>query len=248
MRMKNLLVPVLLIGACGALLILGAEAQKGEVKRTPWKIVGQLEEACSCSAACPCWFASKPTRMTCSGGQFLFIEKGTYGSVALDGLVVGGMVQSPEGQSMMGSYGKWNFNYFYIDEKASPEQRDALRAIGNVVLMAEASPNLEVRYVPLTRVIQGDEHKISLGQYGSFSGHLVEGGLGGPSKIVNPPGADPLHREYEQGETTKLTYTDAGQNWNFEGSNYMHGTFVLDSAEYEKYAAGLSQKMQGMKK
>jgi len=44
--------------------------------KAPWKITGQLEEACSCDAACPCWFNSKPTKMTCGGGQVLFIEKG----------------------------------------------------------------------------------------------------------------------------------------------------------------------------
>lgn len=248
MRMKYLLISVMIIGAAGALIIHGAEAQKGEAARPSWKIVGQLEEACSCNAACPCWFASKPTRMTCSGGQFLFIQKGTYDGIALDGLAVGGMLQSPEGQTMMDSYGKWNFNYFYIDEKANPKQRAALSAIGEVVLAGEGSTNREQRYVPLTRVIQGGEHKISLGQYGSFSGHLVEGGLGGPSRIVNPPFADPLHREYEQGRTTKLTYTDAGQDWNFEDSNYMYGTFAVNSAEYEKYTADLMKKMQEMKK
>jgi hypothetical protein len=52
-----------------------------EKNKTPWKITGQLEEACSCNAACPCWFDSKPTKMTCGGGQVLFIEKGTYGKV-----------------------------------------------------------------------------------------------------------------------------------------------------------------------
>jgi len=29
----------------------------------------------------------------------------------------------------------------------------------------------------------------------------------------------------------------------FENSNYMFGTFQLDSEMYEKYAAGLAQKM-----
>ena len=96
--------------------------------------------------------------------------------------------------------------------------------------------------------MEGKEHKITLGQYGSFSGHLVEGGMGGAVKIVNPPGADPLHQEYQQGETTKLAYTDADQKWSFEGSNYMYGTFELDNVMYEKYAAGLAQKMEERKK
>src|SRR6202140_3598216 len=77
----------------------GAAEEKSD--KTPWKITGQLEEACSCDAACPCWFDSKPTKMTCGGGQGLFIDKGTYGKVKLDGLAMANMGQSPEGQTMM---------------------------------------------------------------------------------------------------------------------------------------------------
>src|SRR5437867_9776807 len=102
--------------------------------KTPWKITGQLEEACSCDAACPCWFNSKPTKMTCGGGQVLFIQKGNYGKVRLDGLAIASIGQSPEGQTMMESYGNWNFAYNYIDEKATPEQRKALEAIAGAVL------------------------------------------------------------------------------------------------------------------
>ena len=71
----------------------------------------------------------------------------------------------------------------------------------------------------------------------------MEGGLGGSSKITNPPGADPLHHEYAQGRTSKMTYADSGQNWDWQDSNYMLGTFTIDSAQYEKYVAGLAQKM-----
>src|SRR5438128_8682489 len=103
-------------------LLLGSPLRAtNELKdQTPWKITGQLEEACSCNAACPCWFGSKPTRMTCGGGQVLFIEKGNYGGVDLAGLAVADFTQSPEGKSMMESYGSWNFSYLYLDQKASP--------------------------------------------------------------------------------------------------------------------------------
>ncbi len=113
------------------LLFLGSpvRATNEPKDKTPWKITGQLEEACSCDAACPCWFGSKPTKMTCGGGQVLFIQKGNYGKVRLDGLAIASMAQSPEGQSMMESFGNWNFAYNYIDEKATPEQRKALEAI-----------------------------------------------------------------------------------------------------------------------
>jgi hypothetical protein len=215
--------------------------------KTPWKITGQLEEACSCDAACPCWFNSKPTKMTCGGGQVLFIEKGHYGKVELDGLAVANIAQSPEGQTMMGSFGNWNFAYNYIDEKATPEQRKALEVIAAKVLVPGASKKTETRYVPITRKVEGKDHEITLGQYGTFRGHLVEGGMGGSPKIVNPPGADPLHHEYAQGRTSKMTYNDAEQNWSWDNSNYMFGTFTVDNVQYEKFAAGLAQKMAEMK-
>src|SRR5437870_1988106 len=149
-------------------LLLGSPLRAtNELKdQTPWKIVGQLEEACSCSAACPCWFGSKPTRMTCGGGQVLFIEKGTYGSVALDGLGVANMVESPAGKGMMESFGTWNFSYLYVDEKAKPEQRQALEAIGRQVMPLKASSKVEVRVAPITRTIDKDEHTIVIGKYG----------------------------------------------------------------------------------
>ena len=215
-----------------------------EPKKTSWKITGQLEEACSCAAACPCWFDSKPTKATCGGSQVLFIQKGNYGNVKLDGLAIANYAQSPENQTMMESFGKWNFSTNYIDEKANPEQRKALETIAMTVLPSKnASSNFDTKYAPITRKIEDKDHIITIGNVATFSGRLVEGGLGGSSKITNPPGADPLHHEYAQGKTSKVTYTDSGQNWDWRDSNYMLGTFTLDSVQYEKYAAGLAQKM-----
>jgi len=217
-------------------------------KTTAWKITGDLEEACSCAAACPCWFDSKPTKKTCDGFQALFIKKGNYGKTKLDGLAIANMVQSPEGQSMMESFGNWNFSYLYIDEKATPEQRKALDDIGRQVLPFMSSKKIEVRYVPITRKIEGKDHEISLGKEMMVRGHLMEGGQGGAPHIVNPPGADPIHKEYDQGVNTKYTFNDAAASWTYEGTNYMHGNFSVDNVLYAKFAAGLAQKMEAMKK
>ena len=221
-----------LAAAMAAPLVLGAPKDE-KTKATKWKITGQLEEACSCNAACPCWFDSKPTRATCGGNQVLFIQKGNYGNVKLDGLAVANYAQSPENQTMMDSFGKWNFSTNYIDEKANPEQRKALEAIAAVVLPSNnGSKNFKTVYVPITRKIEGKDHIIAIG-----------GGLGGSSRITNPPGADPLHHQYAQGKTTKMIYNDSDQNWDWTDTNYMLGTFTLDSDQYAKFVAGLAQKM-----
>jgi hypothetical protein len=221
---------------------VGAAEEKAD--KTPWKLTGQLEEACSCDAACPCWFGSKPTKMTCDGAQVLFIEKGHYGNVKLDGFVVANLAQSPKDKTMMESFGNWNFSTNYIDERANPEQRKALETIALTVLPSKnaAPQKFEIKYVPITRKIEGKEHVITIGNVGSFHGRLIEGGLGGASKITNPLAADPIHHEYTQGLTSKWTYSDSGK-WDWKESNYMHGTFTIDNVQYQKFTAGLSQKM-----
>jgi hypothetical protein len=215
--------------------------------KTPWKVTGELEEACSCRAACPCWFKSLPSRMTCDGAQVVFITKGQYGKVPLAGLAVGQFVQSPEHQSMFESFGKWNFDYVYIDEKASEEQRQALKEL-SLHFFPPAAKAREYRFVPITRRKEGNENIVKLGRYGEFSGHLVEGGSGGAPKVVNPPLADPTHKEFLQGETTKLTYNDAGQDWKYENSNYMRNKFEVDNKQYEKHEAEMARKMSQMQK
>ncbi len=113
---------------CSAASGLAAETAKAEAKPAR-KITGQLEEGCSCRARCPCWFKAVPSRMTCDGVQIVFITKGKYGKTPLDGLAVAQFVQSPAGKSMFESFGDWNFDNVYIDDRANDDQRLALREL-----------------------------------------------------------------------------------------------------------------------
>src|SRR2546429_54872 len=119
---------------CGisALGVTGGAA--AAASKTSWKVSGELEEACSCQPACPCWFKSLPSRMTCDGAQVIFITKGHYGKVPLEGLAIGQFVQSPEHKSMFESFGNWKFensNYMYnkftVDNKQY-EKHEAMMA------------------------------------------------------------------------------------------------------------------------
>ena len=183
--------------------------------------------------------------MTCDGAQVVFITKGKYGKTPLDGLAFGQFVQSPERKSMFESFGNWNFDYVYIDEKANEEQRQALKELAGHMFMPGAKTR-EFKFVPITRTVEGDQHTTKVGDYAMFSGHLIEGGYNGAPKVKNPPLADPTHKEYYQGETTKLSYKDAGQDWKYENSNYMRNKFQVDSKEYAKYEADMAKKMAAM--
>jgi hypothetical protein len=186
--------------------------------------------------------------MTCDGAQIVFITKGRYGKIPLDGLALGQFVQSPEHQSMFESFGKWNFDYVYIDEKATEEQRQALKELaGHLFAPGAGTKGREYRYVAISRKIEGDEHTTTVGDYALCSGHLIEGGYSGAPKVINPPLADPTHKEFLQGEATRLTYKDAGQDWKYENSNYMRNKFQTSNQEYEKYEADLAKKMAQMK-
>ncbi len=235
----------LIVGGLAAISQIRA-AEKAEAK-TPWKVAGELEEACSCRPACPCWFKSLPSRMTCDGAQVIFITKGRYGKTSLDGLALGQFVQSPEHQSMFESFGNWNFDYVYIDEKANDEQRQALKDLAQH-FFPPAAKERKFQYVPISRKIEGEEHITTVGNYAVCSGHLIGGGYNGSPKVVNPPLADPTHKQFLQGQTTKLSYKDAGQDWSYENSNYMFNKFQTDSKEYEKHEAGMARKMAEMKK
>ena len=239
----ELLTVVLTLGGVAGFAFASSAAD--DAPKVRWKVSGDLEEACSCRAACPCWFKSLPSRMTCDGAQIIFINKGRYGKTVLDGLALAEFVQSPEHQTMLDSFGNWNFDYVYIDEKANEDQRAALKELA-AHFFAPGAKKREFRFVPITRKIEGTEHISTIGEYALCSGHLVEGGLGGAPKVVNPPLADPTHRQYLQGETTKLTYKDAGQNWTYEKSNYMRNKFDTDNKEYEKFEAAFAKKMKGM--
>lgn len=230
------------LAVCGLASAVAATVATTSGAETPWKVEGELEEACSCLGPCHCWFKERPTRMTCDGVQMICIKKGHFGKTPLDGLALAQFVQSPEGKSMYESFGNWNFDNVYIDEKANEEQRRALKEI-SAHLFPPAAKTREFRFAPISRRIEGRDHIITVGDYGHFTGRLMEGGYAGPPKILNPPLADPTHLEFLQGEAASLTYNDAGQGWKYENSNYMFNKFKVDHKQYQKFEAEMARKM-----
>ena len=86
-----------------------------------WYMSGDILGACNCDWGCPCNFDARPTHGFCEGSYVLVVREGRFGEVVLDGVVflMGG--RSP------GPIHEGNGNAFLIvDERATPEQRDAL--------------------------------------------------------------------------------------------------------------------------
>lgn len=91
---------------------------------TNWVIKGREFINCNCAYGCPCQFNALPTDGTCRAVGGFQIDEGHHGSTPLDGLKFVGMFRWPgpihegDGEAAV-----------VIDERASPEQREALLRI-----------------------------------------------------------------------------------------------------------------------
>jgi hypothetical protein len=89
-----------------------------------WRLEGEWIKNCSCAFGCPCDFNARPTQGYCEGLLGMHITKGHFRDVKLDDLCFCVTVHFP------GPLHEGNGDAQPIlDERASPEQREALGAI-----------------------------------------------------------------------------------------------------------------------
>lgn len=86
-----------------------------------WQIGGPKIGVCSCDYGCPCEFNGKPTQGWCQGGEAQRIEKGHFGDVRLDGLIIGATYRWPGPVHEGGGWAQG-----IIDKRASAKQVEAL--------------------------------------------------------------------------------------------------------------------------
>lgn len=89
-----------------------------------WTIKGREFVNCNCSYGCPCQFNGLPTHGNCHAVLGVDIQEGHHGDVRLDGLKIAAVAAWPgaihEGRGQIQPL---------VDERATPEQRDALLRI-----------------------------------------------------------------------------------------------------------------------
>lgn len=91
---------------------------------TPWEIQGTELISCNCSYGCPCQFNAPPTRGFCEAMGAISITSGYHGDVRLDGVNLAVVFHWPGAIHEGG--GKCQP---VVDERASPEQREAILKI-----------------------------------------------------------------------------------------------------------------------
>lgn len=94
------------------------------MSETRWMIKGREFSNCNCAYGCPCQFNGLPTHGHCQAVAGAEIDEGYHGSTRLDGLRFVGVFRWPaaihEGKGEAA---------IVVDERATPEQRNALLRI-----------------------------------------------------------------------------------------------------------------------
>src|SRR5437764_15464632 len=91
---------------------------------TRWEIKGKEFANCNCAYGCPCQFNALPTYGYCCAVTSFQIDSGHFGASPLDGLR-GAAIYSWPAAVHMGN-GRMQL---IVDERANPDQRDALTRI-----------------------------------------------------------------------------------------------------------------------
>jgi hypothetical protein len=144
-------------------LFAGLDLTAGGCVVTNWQLSGDYFENCNCSVVCPCLISpappltSRPTEGVCDVALAFHIDKGSYGTVALDGLNLALIAHTPGPMAD----GNWTIA-IYIDQRATDEQAVALGAVfggaegGPMAAFAPLiATNLGVSKVPITYRVTG---------------------------------------------------------------------------------------------
>jgi hypothetical protein len=91
---------------------------------TPWELKGRELVNCTCEYGCNCQFNALPDKGHCHAAAGIQIDEGHFGTVKLDGLRLAAIFKWP------GPIHEGNGEAIaFVDERASPEQREALLKI-----------------------------------------------------------------------------------------------------------------------
>ena len=131
-----------------------------------YKIEGALLEVCTCNTLCPCWVGEDPDGGVCEGTFGWRVDSGTIEGVDVSGITLG-MVAHIPGNIMKGN---WRA-IVYMDEKATPEQEEALLNVftgklgGPIADMASLIGEVVgVQRVPITAEAEGGKGTLKIGQ------------------------------------------------------------------------------------
>jgi hypothetical protein len=203
----------------------------------PWTLAGEYFENCNCDVVCPCEvgangpMTARPDQGYCDVFLAFHLDEGRYGEVDLGGMNVVLALHSP------GPMGEGNWTAAaYLDERASPEQQEALGAIfsgaagGPPGALAPLISNfLGAKAVPITYEREGKERRARIPNILDTTVRAVPGS-NNPDEEVVKRNAHPLFPEMVQAYGVRTTYTDYDFNWDNTGKCADYASFRWSSS------------------
>lgn len=131
-----------------------------------WSFEADYVQACSCDYGCPCEFQAPPSRGFCEGVGAWRISRGSYNDVQLDGLGLAFAARWPEAIHLGNGTAA-----IFVDERATPEQRDALLQIASgqaggmpfEIIASTLTTVVEPQFVPMAFEFDGRNSRAKIG-------------------------------------------------------------------------------------
>lgn len=153
---------------------------------TKWIIEADYLQACSCDYGCPCEFEAPPTQGFCEGMGAWRINKGTYGSLSLDGLGLAFSARWPQAIHLGDGTA-----IVFIDEKADASQREALTQIVSgqaggmpFEIIVQTLSSVDIRFVPMQFNIEGLNSSAKIGDAASMAFEPVKNPVTGEQEKI----------------------------------------------------------------
>ncbi len=201
--------------------------------RKTYVLDGTLLEACSCGGPCPCWVGDDPDGGRCDSVNAYHVDRGQVGGVDVSNLSFVQVNQIP-GNVLDGN---WRA-IFYIDDKATPEQREAILNVfsgklggalaGVASLVGE---RVAVHFVPIEHRVEGGKGTLRVGELVEAEMAPYTDANGRPTTIHDTvfstiPGA-PAY--LAKASHHRVNIPEHGMIWEFSGRNAIQGDFHFEA-------------------
>jgi len=164
-----------------------------------WEFTGRELVNCTCEYGCPCQFNALPDKGHCHAVAGIQIDQGKHGDTSLDGLKIAAIFKWP-GPIHEGN----GEGLAFVDERATPEQREALLKIMTgqdtdpfATMFAVYMSTLTTLHEPVfTRIdfevdVDGRRGRLSIPAYVEMTGEPIRNKVSGEesrAQIVLPAG------------------------------------------------------------
>ncbi|MBD2000379.1 DUF1326 domain-containing protein [Leptolyngbya sp. FACHB-541] len=197
-----------------------------------YELEGQILEACSCKAPCPCWIGDDPDGGYCDSFVAYHIDQGKIQGVDVSGLTLVKIVYIP-GNVLAGG---WKA-VVYIDSNSTPEQQQLLEKVFNGELggaIADVanlvSDVLDVRVAPIEYNIENGRGTIKIGDVLVSEMEPYRGPDGSPTKMIDSifstiPGS-PAY--IAKASVHRVDLPEFNLIWDYTGRNAIQGLFRFE--------------------